>query len=594
LLRDAVALEPTSADSHFKLGAVLDRLGDRERAVEEYRRALAINPNHATAHNNLGNSLHAMGDSEAAKEHLAAAVRCDPSYAHAYHNLGYLLASENRLEDAAEAYSRAMSLDPTLSEAMNNLGVVRQKQRRFSDAAACHLLAVAARPDHAEAYSNLGSAYQAQGLLHEAIAAYRKAIALRPQDAATHSNLLFALNYHPNWSAEAIFEEHQVWGKRHAQGRAAVNRVSNPTAKSKLRIGYVSADFREHSVGFFFEPILKHHDRWAAEIFCYSNNARDDATTQRMRALADGWCSIATLSDDQAAQRIAADCIDVLVDLSGHTARNRLPVFARKPAPVQATYLGYPNTTGMRQMDYRISDQVCDPQQKTGLFTESVHRLPRCAWCFSAPADAPDVRPAPLERTGFITFGCFNNLAKLNAPLLDLWAEILKSVERSRLVLKSLGLEEEATRARLREMFRARSIADDRIELLKPTESYQDHLAAYEQIDIALDTFPYHGTTTTCEALFMGGPVVSMRGSTPASWVSASLLEAVGVSELLSHTPEEFVRTARELAADGPRVTTLREELRDRMRASPLMDGPGLARALEQAVRERWERHVAR
>jgi predicted O-linked N-acetylglucosamine transferase (SPINDLY family) len=360
-----------------------------------------------------------------------------------------------------------------------------------------------------------------------------------------------------------------------------------------LRVGYVSPDLYQHSVAFFLEPILAHHDRSRFEPIVYSDTARPDAVTARLRARAAAWHEVRGLSDDQLARRIAASEIDVLIDLAGHTAGNRMGVFARRPAPVQVSYLGYPNTTGLAAIDYRITDATADPPgDADALHTEKLLRLPRCAWCYQPSPLAPPVAPSPAMKNGFVTFGCFNALPKMNDPLLQLWAKLIASVPNARLVLKSPGLKSEAAAAHVRDVLESAGLAADRFDLLPPVHPYAAHLASYETIDIALDTYPYNGTTTTCDALWMGVPVLTRAGRTHVSRVSASLLAAAGLPDWVTPTDDDYLARATRAAADIDALTALRSRLRDRMAASPLCDGQAMARAFEDALLQECRREA--
>jgi predicted O-linked N-acetylglucosamine transferase (SPINDLY family) len=353
-----------------------------------------------------------------------------------------------------------------------------------------------------------------------------------------------------------------------------------------LRIGYVSADFRRHSVGHFLLPLLEHHDRQFGEVFCYCNlHVRDDFT-ERMKRNCGHWRNIFGLSDQEAASLVRSDAIDVLVDLSGHTAGNRLKLFALKPAPVQVTYLGYPNTTGMTALDYRLTDALADPPgMNDELNVEKLWRLPGCAWCYDPAEKGPDIQP---RENGPITFGCFNAFAKINELLVAIWAKLLERVPGSRLLVKSAGAGAVSAKGRLLEQFAKHGITGERIELLGWIADSMGHLNLYGRVDVALDCYPYHGTTTTCEALWMGVPVVSLAGRTHVSRVGVSLLGNVGVPELIAQTPPQYVQIATELGGDLPRLRELRRTLRGRMKQSPLMDAPRFARNIESAYRQMW------
>jgi protein O-GlcNAc transferase len=403
-----------------------------------------------------------------------------------------------------------------------------------------------------------------------------------------HSNLLLVLHYAPGIDPKEIYREHVRWNEmhtRHLPPAAAHTHVPDP--ERRLRIGYVSPDFREHAIARTFYPLLAGHDHGVCEVCCYASlPGPPDATTARMQAHADVWRDIASLTDDQAAAMIRGDGIDILVDLAGHTAGQRLGVFARRPAPVQVTYLGYPDTTGLEAIDHRLTDAWADPPGQTeALHSEQLVRLPGCGWVFDA-ADVP--LPEDHGRDGEVVFGSFNILAKVTEPMLDLWGAILAAVPGSRLLAKARGLASAATRQRLVERFGAAGIEAERFELVGAVPAYRDHLALMARADIALDPFPYHGTTTTLETLWMGTPVITLAGATHVSRVGVSLLTAVGLADLVAPTPQAYVAAAVRLADDRDRLAGIRRSLRQRMREGGVLDGPTFARKVEAAYRRMW------
>jgi predicted O-linked N-acetylglucosamine transferase (SPINDLY family) len=429
--------------------------------------------------------------------------------------------------------------------------------------------------------------------LDEAITAYRQAMVLRPPFSKAHSNLLLALNYHSSLDPSAVYDEHLRWNREHAEPLQSFIQAhaNDRSPERRLRIGYVSPDFYGHPVGHFLLPLLAQHDHERFEIFCDAQVSAPDGLTERLRAHADHWHSLIGISDAQAADFIRQHQIDVLVDLSGHTSDNRLLLFAHKPAPVQVTFLGYPNTTGLGTMDYRLTDNYADPPGLTESWhSERLFRLPQCAWCYQSAA-SPPVGP---RKEGPITFGCFNHFAKVTEPMLRLWSRILHLVPGSRLLLKTRALGSESTRQRVRHVLGEAGIGVERLELRGYERAHNDHLALYQRLDVALDTFPYHGTTTTCEALWMGVPVVTLASQVHASRVGVSLLNNIGLPELIADTSEEYVRRAAELAGDLPRLSHLRSTLRQRMEKSPLMDAPRFARDIEAAYRAMWRQWCAK
>ncbi len=416
-----------------------------------------------------------------------------------------------------------------------------------------------------------------------------------PADAASASARLCQLNYRPDLSQAQLFREHAAWAERFASPMApAATHPNPPEPERPLRVGYVSGDFRRHPVAFFVEPLLRCHDRRVVQPFCYSNSGERDDLNDHLRALVPDWRDIAGLDDDAVAALIRRDRIDVLVDLSGHTARNRLPVFARKPAPVQVTAIGYVNTTGLAAMDYRLTDGWCDPPGTDEThFSESLWRLPGGFNCYAPPNGLPAPGPAPLMGCGHVTFGSFNNMDKVSPEVLDLWAQLLRAVPGARLVLKTKTLSESAVGAAIRARFAAAGVDAGRIELIEWSATLREHFEHYRRIDIALDPFPYNGTTTTCEALMMGVPVIALAGERHAARVSASILARLGLEVLVAPDPAGYLARAQALALKPEAVANLRAGLRRRIAASPLADAAGYTRGLEAAYREMWRRWCA-
>jgi protein O-GlcNAc transferase len=587
--RQAIVLSPRYAGAYSNLGNVLRDKGQLDEAIAAHRQAIALVPNFAGAYTNLGNALADKGQLDDAIAAHRQAIALKPNYAEAHSNLGNALRDKGQLIEAIAACRQAITLRPNYAGAYSNLGSALTNQGQLDEAVAAYRQAIFLQPNLPEAHNNLGNALRDIGELDEAVAAYRQAIALRPDYAGAYSNLVYALHFHPGYDAQAIAEEHRRWNRQHAEPlRQFIQPHNNPPHPDRrLRVGYVSADFRNHSVSRFLLPLLRHHDHSAFEIICYSDVANGDAMTDSLRACADGWHNIVGYADERVANKVREDKIDILVDLAGHTAGNRLQVFALKPAPVQITYLGYPGTTGLSQMDYRLSDLFADPPGETeSLHTEKLWRLPVCNWCCREPDDAPPVRPSRSD--GPICFGTFNNFAKASPAIMDLWAAILMANPSSRLIIKSRGLGEPSVRRRIAQFFQSRGVPADRLDIRGSEPDVRSHLLVYNQLDIALDSFPYHGTTTTCDALWMGVPVVTLAGPSHVSRVGVSLLSCIGLPELIAQSPEEYVSIAVGLAGDFARLAELRRTLRERMRASPLMDAPRFARNIEAAYRQMW------
>lgn len=534
-------------------GHVLQALGRLEEAETAYRASLARAENNPAVWSDLGNVLDALGKSDAAKACFERAIAQDPTFAPAYTNLGAHVAGRGLFDLAASHYRRALESDPQNNAAALNLGV----------------------------------ALVETGQIEAACEAFDQVLKRDPGNADAADNRLYAQIY-TETDPSKILAAHAAWGRAQPVGQPIAPVDPNP--HRRLRIGYVSPDFRRHSVAFFIEPLLANHDPAAVDVFCYADVARPDDVTARLKSYIPHWRSTQALTHAQLYEQIRNDRIDILVDLAGHTTGNRLPVFAHRAALIQVTGLGYPATTGLAAMDYRLCDHATDPAPNADAYaTEKLMRLPSLH-CYKPPADTPDVTPLPALKNGYVTFGSFNKLAKISSLTIDKWCYVLGLVKDSRLLLKSKALTEERTRASLASAFVQRGIAADRLEFLPWLQSDEAHLALYGRVDIALDTYPYNGTTTTCEAMWMGVPTLSRVGSGHAARVGASLLTRVGLEAWIVDTTHKLIAFGPHLASDLEKLATLRAGLRARMRASPLCDGKSYARNVEAAYREMWRR----
>ncbi|HYD70467.1 tetratricopeptide repeat protein [Azospirillum sp.] len=588
-LAQTIAAAPDWAEPWTNLGCVLQSQDRTQDAIAAFRHAAALHPGSPGPHEALGNALAAAGRLDEAVQAYHCALALAPASAKVLCAFGNVRLLQCWYGAAIDAYTQALAAAPDLPEIWSNLGHALKDVGRIGEATAAFQTAIALRPDHAQAWSNLGSALKDQARHAEAVQAFSRATTLDPGFATARSNLIFLLNYLPEASEAAIGAAHAAWGRRHAAAPSAPPVFANPRRpERRLKVGYVSPDFRTHSVAYFFEPLAIHHDRAAVEVYGYAEVATPSPTTLRLKERADHWRFTVGLSHAAMAELIRADGIDILVDLAGHTGGNRLGVFALKPAPVQVTWLGYPNTTGLAAMDWRITDSLADPDGAEAFHTERLARLPGGFLCYSPQPDAPEVAPAPCLTHGHVTFGSFNNLAKLTEPTVAAWAAILHRVPGARLLLKSKQLADPDTGRRFLARFARHAIPPERITLAVWTLQPAHHLMLYAGMDIALDTFPYNGTTTTCEALWMGVPVVSLRGDRHAARVGADLLTRVGLSELTASDVADYVARAAALAGDPERLAAARADLRERMRASPLCDGRRFAAEMEAAYRRMW------
>ncbi len=587
--------QPNHAEAWCRLGEVYHGLGQPDKAAGCYRRALALRPAFVEALTNLGLALLQGGSIGEAVLHLQEAVGLRPDVAEIHNNLGMALLHQGEPEQAVVHFRQAVRLKPELASAHNNLGMALAAQGMPDEALTCYARAAQPAPENVGALANLGNAYKDQGRLGEAIGCYQKALARQPENARLHSNLLLARNYQLGVDPLEILRE----AHRYAALHAAPWTVTVPPhpvpsgAERRFRIGYVSGDFRDHPVAYFLEPILATHDHQRFEVFCYADVPTPDGTTERLQGYADHWRSLVGLSDEQAAALIRHDQIDILVDLAGHTGGNRLLVFARKPAPVQASYLGYLGTTGLAAIDYYITDAHADPPGLTEAhFQERLMRLPGCAFCYR-PGDAPPPNPElPARRCGQVTFGSLNNVAKLSEEVLTLWAQVLAAVPGSRLMLpRGAG---RGACDWLRDVLARLGIAPERLLLADRTATRFDYLRLYQAIDLCLDPFPYNGVTTTSDALCMAVPVLTLAGRTTVSRQGVRFLRGVGLQELIAPTPAAYARLAIELAGDLARLEALRSGLRERMMGSPLTDAGRFTGELEATYCRMWDEWVAR
>ena len=577
------------ADARLMCGLIAGLRGDNTAAEDYCRQALMLDPKLAVAHFNLGVALRSQNKFTEACQSFKRATELLAGYSEAMDALAHAYITLYNWPAAAQVLNEIISIWPHKAEMYGNLGTVYQAMGCLQDAISAYETALKINPCLGVTLNSLGSAYLSRGDFVQAERCYRQCLAAAPADLQARSNLLMLLNYLSDADATTGFKEHIEWGKI-AQARIprlkSLSRVDNP--QRRLRVGYLSPDFREHSVASFIEPVLTQHDHSQFEVYCYSNLPLPDETTQRIKATVDMWRDIHKLSDMETASLIREDRIDILIDLSGHTGNNRLAVFAAKPAPVQMTYLGYPNTTGLSTIDYRITDKIADPLGEEAYYTEALLRLDGCFLCYQPDQNTPDVAPLPALTNSYVTFGSFNNFSKINPGVLQLWSEVLLRVPHSRLLLKCPALTDAAVRARVSEALQELGIGAERVELLGHTPTRQEHLTLYAKVDIALDTFPYNGTTTTCEALWMGVPVLSLVGKHHAGRVGASLLRAAGLPDWLANTPKSFVAIAQAMTSDLDALGRLRVVLRDKLRGSSLCDAADFVRGLEVALRQVW------
>jgi protein O-GlcNAc transferase len=537
----------------------------------------------------LALQFHRAGDLHQAELLYEQILRIDPQHADALHLFGLLAHQVGRNDLAVEYIQKALRHRPDYVLAYNNLGSALREQGKFDEAIACFRHALRLMPDYAVAHHNLGNVLKDQGELDEAIACFRQALRLMPTYVAAHDNLVFTLHFHPDSDAGTLYREALRWNEQHAKPLTRINQPHANTAdpKRKLRIGYVSPDFRNHSAANFLMPLLANHDRSQVEIFCYAEVARPVDMTERLRAYADTWRTTVGFNGERVEGMVREDRIDILVDLAVHTANNRLLVFARKPAPVQVTWCGYPGTTGLSTVDYRLTDPYLDPPGETDFYySEQSVRLPDTFGCYDPLSDQPLSEGLPALASGYFTFGCLNSFCKVNDGVLSLWTKVLRAVPHSRLLmLAPKGHERDHVLANLTQQ----GIDVSRLEFADRLPR-QQYLQTYNRIDLALDPSPYSGYITNLDAFWMGVPTMTLIGRTAVGRMGWSQLNNLGLQELAARTPEEYIALAVRLAGDLPRLQDLRIGLRSRMRASPLMDGQRFARHMEQAFRQMWRK----
>lgn len=588
-LTQAVNCNPLAYPYFYNLANMLAKQDRLCEAVSHYGTAIRLKPDYAVAYNNLGLVLARQGEHTQARAYFQKAIKLKADYADPLYNLGRELKAVGELDGAITAYREAIRIQPAHADACYNLGNACSLAQRLEEAINAYQQAARIEPDNAKIYTNMGGALMKLGRLEEASVNFQKALRLDPADVLTYSNLILAASY-VSADPAAMHTHCAQWESIHGFAEHGVPVLHSNTRdpERRLRIGYVSADFRAHAAAYWIEPLLEAHDRQACEIVCYSNGVEVDTVTERLKGLADAWVDCAALSDDALAERIRCDAIDILVDLSGHTSGNRLPVFARQPAPVQVSWFGFPVSTGLKAMNYRFTDAIIDPEGiNDPFYSEKLIRLPRFYAAFRPDSQAPEPGVGPVARQGYVTFASFNNFAKITRPMLELWAEILHATPNSRLLLQSAGLDGPELGHVLRSFFTENGIAPERL-ILRGWTDLKAYLSLGAEADIALDPYPFNGGVTTCHALWMGLPVVSLSGQSAASRVGRSLLTRIGHPELVAESAVQYRDIAVALAHDRGRLAALRSSLRSSMATGGLLDGVGLARDVEAAYRTMW------
>jgi len=626
LIRKALKLDPNMPQAYNNLGIVLRALGKHEQAKVNYLKLIKLKPNYAEAYCNLGAVYKSLDDTDNAINSLNKAIKLDPNNVNAYNILGIIHRRIKNLELSSSCLKKVIKLEPSFAEAHNNLGNVYFEQENYKSATLCYESALKYKPDYAEALNNLGRSLKKIGQFEAAIVPFRKALALQPENASflfncaflfhetgqsqlaidfyqkiialnsTQNDHLLSINCFSIFPQSLLYKLHCNWGRETIK-KLPTNRPKPRKLKLKdrqpIRIGYVSPDFRKHSVSYFFEPLIAHHDKNKVEVFCYYNNTEEDQVTRAIKSYADHWRPISMMNDMEVVNLIHKDKIDILIDLAGHTEGHRLEVFAYKPAPLQLTWLGYPNTTGLSTIDYRLTDEQADPElESEQCYSEKLVHLPHGFLCFQGDTSLTYEKQAPIEKQKHITFGSFNNFTKVTHDVLKVWSEILIEVPDSKLILKSEQLVNRSTQKNILAIFIQHGVATERITLLGKVASYNDHLAMYSKIDIALDPFPYNGTTTTFEALWMGVPTLTLKGIDHIGRVGSSILHRVGLNEFIAQDRKDYILKAKALSENPKYLSQLRNDLREKTLDSDLCNAKQFAEDFERCLLQLAMKHT--
>jgi predicted O-linked N-acetylglucosamine transferase (SPINDLY family) len=568
--------------------------GDLSGAEKLYQQVLQFDPKHSDANRLLGVIAFDFGRYQEAIQFLNKAISVKPKFFQNHFILGGVHKKLFEMDKAIACYKKCIALKPDFIEAYNNLGLIYKSKKMFSDAIICYQNALKYQPDSSFTWSNLGNALKETGRMAEALQALEKSLSIDPKFSAAYSNYLMALNYGANNDLEFIYQQHTKW-KNYCPSSLSAKRFEfkQRGAKSKLKIAYISPDFHTHSVAYFIEPLLKAHNKESVELFGYYNNSVFDQTNERIQSYFDHWRNISEMSVVAVADKIFEDEIDILVDLAGHSANNSLTVLYQKPAPIQVTWLGYPNTTGLNEIDYRITDSLADPEGKAdALHSENLFRLEKGFLCYQGDNEVPVQQDIPYDRNGYFTFGSFNNYVKVTPEVISVWAQILNEVPKSKLILKSSQFADKDTKGRCIKLFKKQGIAKERLNLVAMLPKSNDHMSFYGELDLALDPFPYNGTTTTFEALWMGVPTLTLSGNRHASRVGESILSRVGLESYVSHNEKDYINLARLKSESLDELRELRTSLRENMICSPLCDQKSFAQQMESAYQYMWEKYL--
>lgn len=589
-------IRPETAIIHYNIGTALRDLDRCTEAIISYKEALRLDPCYTDAGYGLAISLQKLGRKEEAEAEYQEILRRDPNHADALYGFAILLNEIEKPKEAYNLFQRLISLRPEMYDAHLALGNLLSDQVNFGmdwareEALECYRHASALKPDNYDMHITVGNLLVARGEIDEALERFRLAQSIKPYDQIARSCILMTSQYHPVPTLKELYEESILWPLFSTANIPRTTGHHNRRDPDRsIRIGYVSADLRMHPVGFYLLPVLYHHTAEQYEVFCYSNSKESDIFTERLRSYADNWRAVVDLNDEELHELIINDGIDILVDLSGHTGGNRLPLFARKPAPVQATWIGFFFTTGLKEIDYILMDETAVQRGEERFFSETVIRLPQTRFCYEPPKVAPEVATLPALKNGYVTFGSFNNLAKVTPAVIHAWGSILKSVPNSHLILKSHSLGSDTVKERITRQFIEEGVSPERLTL-RGVSPHVEMLAEYGDMDIALDPFPFNGGLTSCEALWMGVPVLTMIGNRPIARQTAGFLKTIGLEGFIGSDVRECCDLAVTWSRNLLGLEEVRQGLRKRMTSSLLCDGKRFTANLEEAYREMWQK----
>ena len=570
-------------DAMNNLGAVYKEMGERSLACDFFFKVLALKPDYLTAHANLALIFLETKEYKRSYAHFQKAYPAFKENANFLFHFGLNGKKLNNIKEATEQYEKAIQIDTNYYPAINNLSILKILMGELCEAEKLLLDAIKRFPNKYKLLLNLGLCYEEQGEIQKAIAYYKKAINIEKNGKQARSNLLFAMHYIEDIDAQQLYECHSKYFSMREPVSFKNDGISTFKTQQTINIGYLSPDFRHHPVASFMYPILLNHNKNQFNIFCYSNNNSNDDMTVTLKKLSTKWIDISSMDDKEVCQLIQNDCIHILVDLAGHSKNNRIGIFEMKPAPVQVSYLGYPGTTGLSQIDYRLTDIWADPVELEPFYKEKLIRLPHSFLCFDPEYQFPEINHLPALKNNSITLGSFNRMSKLNSYVFTLWASILIRLPNSKIVLKAQAFHDPVIRKRVQSFFEKKGVSTDRLTLLERTNSRIDHLQLYHKIDIALDTFPYHGTATTCQALWMGVPVITLQGHSHVSRVSGSILNALGLRDFIAFSPETYIEKVIHLSNNIHLLSQIRNNLRYIIKRSPLNQSKTFTKHLEKS-----------